>query len=309
MIDAFELAGLVGLGTAPLGSGPGWEVSWGRSDPSEAAAVVEAAARAGVGWIDTAPFYGWGRAESVVGSALRGLDCRPMLLTKCGALQRKSDGREDGSAGSISADLEGSLTRLGCSFVDVLQLHGPEPTVPIEPGWEAVCEQIALGRARAGGMSNYPVALMDRASAIGPVSVVQHQYSLLHRTPEVDAVLSWCADNGAAFLAWSPLASGFLADGFDLVALEPGDFRRRKPFADPNRLDLQSMRRDLRVLADQAGLSMTAVAIGWVLAKGARVIIGARSPAEAAAMTSYKALSADLAAEAEEIVSRAWCAS
>jgi len=135
-----------------------------------------------------------------------------MLLTKCGALQRKSDGREDGSAGSISADLEGSLTgsvarsSTCCSFM-------VRSRRSIEPGWEAVCEQIALGRARAGGMSNYPVALMDRASAIGPVSVVQHQYSLLHRTPEVDAVLSWCADNGAAFLAWSPLASGFLADG------------------------------------------------------------------------------------------------
>jgi aryl-alcohol dehydrogenase-like predicted oxidoreductase len=299
VIEAVELAGPVGLGTAPLGSGPGWEVSWGRSDPSEAIAVVEAAAGAGVGWIDTAPFYGWGRAESIVGSALRGVSHRPMLLTKCGALQRKG-------AGSVSTDLDGSLARLGCSFVDVLQLHGPEPTVPVEAGWEEVCQQIALGRARAGGLSNYPVTLMDKARAIGPVSVVQHQYSLLHRTPEVDGVLSWCTDNGVAFLAWSPLASGFLADGFDVDALEPDDFRRRKPFADPSRLDIRSMRHDLRMLADQAGLSMAALAIGWVLAKGARVIIGARSPAEAAAMTSYKALPADLAAESEEIVTRAW---
>jgi aryl-alcohol dehydrogenase-like predicted oxidoreductase len=309
MTDAFELAGLAGLGTAPLGSGPGWEVDWGHTDPTEARAVVQAAAGAGVGWIDTAPFYGWGRAESIVGSVLGSLDRRPMLLTKCGALQRRGDAREDHSAAAIAADLDASLTRLGCSAVDVLQLHGPEPAVPIEPGWEGVCEQIAAGRVRAGGLSNYPVALMDRATAIGPVGVVQHQYSLLHRTPEADGVLEWCAENGVTFLAWSPLASGFLADGFDLEALGPTDFRRRKPFADPSRLNLLSMREHLRALASEAGLSMTALAIGWVLAQGARVIVGARSPAEAATIASYRALPADLAVAAEETVSQAWQAS
>jgi aryl-alcohol dehydrogenase-like predicted oxidoreductase len=307
--DAFELAGQVGLGTAPLGSGPDWEVNWGHTDPSEARAVVQAAVDAGVGWIDTAPFYGWGRSESIIGSALRGLARRPMLLTKCGALQRRGDGRVDRSASAIAADLDASLARLGSSFVDVLQLHGPDPTVAIEPGWEAVCELIAAGRVRAGGLSNYPVALMDRARAIGPVSVVQHQYSLLHRAPEVDGVIDWCTDNGVTFLAWSPLASGFLADGFDLAALEPSDFRRRKPFADPSRLNLRLMRRNLGALADQVSLSMTALAIGWVLARGAGVIIGARSPAEATAIASYRALPTDLAVVVEEIISQAWSAS
>ena len=306
MTDTFELAAPVGLGTAPLGSGPGWQVDWGRTELSEAKAVVQAAVAAGGGWIDTAPFYGWGRAESIVGSALRNVDQPPALLTKCGPLQRQGDAREDHSASAIAADLAGSLSRLGCSRIDVLQLHGPVPAMPIESGWEAVCDLIAAGKARAGGLSNYPVDLMDRARAIGPVSVVQHQYSLLHRTPEVDGVLDWCADNGTIFLAWSPLASGFLADGFDLAALGPTDFRRRKPFADPARLDLRSMRHGLRVLADEAGISTTALAIGWVLAKGAKAIVGARSAAEAEEMASYQALSADLAAAAEDAVSRAW---
>jgi aryl-alcohol dehydrogenase-like predicted oxidoreductase len=306
MTDGFELTGLVGLGTAPLGSGPGWQVDWGRTDPTEAIAVVQAAVGAGVGWLDTAPFYGWGRAESIVGSALRGLDRLPMLLTKCGTMQRQGEAREDHSASAIGADLDGSLTRLGCSSVDVLQLQGPDPATSIESDWGAICGLIAAGKVRAGGLSNHPVELMDRARAIGPVSVVQHQYSLLHRRPEVDGVLDWCADNGATFLAWSPLASGFLADGFDLAALEPTDFRRRKPFADPGRLNLMSMRHDLRLLADEAGLSMTALAIGWVLTKGAKAIIGARSVAEAKAIAGYRALPADLAAAAEETVSRAW---
>lgn len=300
------MTGLVGLGTAALGSGPGWQVDWGHTDPTEATAVVQAAVRAGVGWIDTAPFYGWGRSESIVGSAMRDLGQLPVVLTKCGAMQRQGDAHEDHSASAIRADLDGSLTRLGRSSLDVLQLQGPDPAMSIESGWEAICELIAAGKVRAGGLSNHPVELMDRARAIGPVSVVQHQYSLLDRRPEVNGVLDWCAGNGATFLAWSPLASGFLADGFDVAALGPTDFRRRKPFADPSRLNLTSMRHDLRLLADGAGLSMTALAIGWVLAKGAKAIIGARSPAEAKAIASYRPLPADLAAAAEDAVSRAW---
>jgi len=86
---------------------------------------------------------------------------------------------------------------------------------------------IGHGTVRAAGLSNHPVELMDRALAIGPVSVVQHQYSLLHRAPEADGVLAWCQQHQVPFLAWSPLASGFLADGFDLAALTTGDLRRR----------------------------------------------------------------------------------
>lgn len=306
-MNAFAgLPGPVGLGTAPLGSGPGWQIDWGRTDPAEARAVVRAATDAGVGWIDTAPFYGWGRAETLVGDALRGLGRRPVLLTKCGTMPSSGGVRADHSAAAIRGDLDASLARLGCATVDVLQLHDPDPAYPIEAAWETVCGLIADGKVSAGGLSNHPLALMDRALAVGPVSVVQHQYSLLHRAPEIDGVLDWCAANGALFLAWSPLASGFLADGFDLAALEPGDFRRRKRFADPSQLDLGQMRRGLRALADDAGLSMTALAIGWILAKGARAIIGARTPAEAEAIASYQPLTAGLAAEAEQIVSLAW---
>lgn len=301
-----ELPGLVGLGTAPLGSGPGWRINWGRTDPAESRAVVRAAVDAGVGWLDTAPFYGWGRAETVVGDALRELGHWPVLLTKCGAVPRGDGMAADHRAEVIRADLDASLKRLGVPAVGVLQLHDPDPGYPIEAAWETVCGLIAEGVAAAGGLSNHAPAVMDRALSVGPVGVVQHQYSLLHRAPEVDGVLAWCAEHGAEFLAWSPLASGFLADGFELAALEPGDFRRRKRFADPGRLNLAGLRRDLQALAGRAGLSMTALAIGWILAKGARAIIGARTPAEAEAIGTYRPLPPDLAAEAEDIVDHAW---
>ncbi len=337
MTDGFELPGLAGLGTAPLGSGPGWELDWGRGDEAGAQSVVRAAVGAGVGWIDTAPFYGWGRAERIVGSAFAGAAGpsvtagppaagqptggqskageptagqptagEPVLLTKCGTV-RGPDGRsrEDHRAATIRTDLQASLARLGRSAVDVLQVHDPDPATPVEEVWRTVCELVAQGKARAGGLSNHPVELMDRASAIGQVAVVQHQYSLLHRAPESDGVLRWCAERGIPFLAWSPLASGFLADRFDIETLEPRDFRRRLPWADPARLDLGRLRRDLARLADQAGLSMTALAVGWVLAKGARAIVGARTPAEAAAILGYRPLPADLAQAAEAAADRA----
>jgi aryl-alcohol dehydrogenase-like predicted oxidoreductase len=304
--DILELPGGAGLGTAPLGSGPGWYVDWGRVDADEARATVLAAAQAGVGWIDTAPFYGWGTAETIVGTALAGAETRPTLLTKCGTF-RRPDGSpfEDHSAAAIRRDLVASLSRLGVPSVGVVQLHDPDPGTPVEQAWETVCALIEEGKARAGGLSNHPAELMDRAASVGPVRVVQHQFSLLHRLPETDGVLDWCTSHGATFLAWSPLASGFLADDFRLGALAAGDFRQRLPWADPARLDLARLRRDLGELALEASMTMAGLAVGWVLAKGARAIVGARTPAEARAMTDYRPLPPDLAAAAEDIVRRA----
>lgn len=306
MVQAVELPGSAGLGTAPFGSGPGWELDWGHRSAADAESTIRAALRAGVGWIDTAPFYGWGRAEEIVGRALRGLADRPVLLTKCGTLPRPGGGSlEDHSAGAIRADLDASLARLGRSYVDVLQLHDPDPATPVELAWQTVCDLVAEGKARAGGLSNHPVSLMERARAVGPVGAVQHQYSLLHRAPESDGALEWCAEHGIPFLAWSPLASGFLADGFKLAALGPGDFRRSLPWADPDRLDLERLRRELAQIGGEAGLSMSALAVGWVLARGARVIVGARSPAEAEAITTYRPLPDDLSVAVEGAVERA----
>jgi aryl-alcohol dehydrogenase-like predicted oxidoreductase len=316
---AVELPGVAGLGTAPLGSGPGWYVDWGRSGEDDAVATVRGAVQAGVGWVDTAPFYGWGKSETIVGAALAGQraragqtelaagQTRPVLLTKCGTFRRPDGGSfEDHSPEAIRADLSASLARLGVPAVGVLQLHDPDPGTPVERGWETICALIAEGRARGGGLSNHAPELMDRAAAVGPVSVVQHQFSLLHRAPESDGVLDWCRAHGATFLAWSPLASGFLADGFDPAALEPGDFRRASPLAEPGRLGLGMLRRELGELAGRGWMTMTALAIGWVLAKGARAIVGARTPAEARAITDYRPLPPDFAAAAEDIVARAW---
>lgn len=272
-------------------------------------AAVRAAVAAGVAWIDTAPFYGWGRAEELIGSALDGIDARPVVLTKCGDV-RGPDGRayDDHRAEVLRADVEASLERLRCSVIDVLQLHDPDPGTPIEESWQTVCDLIGHGTVRAAGLSNHPVELMDRALAIGPVSVVQHQYSLLHRAPEADGVLAWCQQHQVPFLAWSPLASGFLADGFDLAALTAGDLRRRLRRADPGVLDLAALHRNLSAVAARAALSMSALAAGRVLARGAQPIIGARTPAEARQIAAVRPLPPDLATAAQAAADAAFTA-
>jgi aryl-alcohol dehydrogenase-like predicted oxidoreductase len=299
MADSLVLPGGAGLGTAPMG-GPGWQLDWGPSDPEVSVAAVRAAVAAGVGWIDTAPFYGWGRAEEIIGAALDGMACRPVVLTKCGDVPGP-DGRvcDDHRAAVIRADVRASLRRLRCPVIDVLQLHDPDPGTAIEESWQTVHDLIGQGTVRAAGLSNHPAALMDRARAVGPVAVVQHQYSLLFRTAETGEALAWCKEYGVPFLAWSPLAAGFLADGFDVAALTAGDLRRRLRWADPAVVDLAGLRRELSALASGAGLSMSALAAGWVLAQGAQPIIGARTADEARQIAAFRPIPADLAAAAQ----------
>ena len=272
------LASRFGLGTAPLGSleaGPLW---WGPQDRSTAVATVRTAIDAGIRWVDTAPFYGWGLAEEIVGEAVRGRRDQVTILTKCGTT-RGPDGSwaEDGSAPAIRADLEASLGRLGIDRVDVLQLHDPDPSVPIEESVGAMAELVSEGKVGHIGLSNHDTELLRRAHAEAPIAVVQHQWSLLHHPDSADAARRWCEETGAAFLAWSPLASGFLVDGFDPEQTAPGDLRRRLPWA---RGEGARQLATVRAEAVAAQHSLLEHALAWAAAT-AYPIVGARSPAEA----------------------------
>ena len=121
-------------------------------------------------------------------------------------------------------------------------------------------------------------------------------------------MLEWCQQRQVPFLAWSPLASGFLAGSFDLAALPAGDLRRRLRWADPAVLDLALLRSNLSAVAARAGLSISALAAGWVLARGAQPIIGARTPAEARQIAAIRPLPPDLAAAAQAAADAAFTA-
>src|SRR5207249_8975387 len=144
------------------------------------------------------------------------------------------------------------------------------------------------GKVRHGGLSNHTPELVERALAVGPVAALQHQLSLLARAAERD-VLPFAQRRGLGVLTWSPLASGFLTDGFDLDALHEDDFRRRHPFA---QLDLAGLRRDLARIAERHDATSAQVALAWVLARPAvsGAIVGIRNVREAEELPASAAL-------------------
>jgi aryl-alcohol dehydrogenase-like predicted oxidoreductase len=269
----------VGVGTAPIGSGRDWPAWWGPQDESESVRTIHAALDLGINWIDTAPFYGWGRAEAIVGRALHDRD-DALVFTKCGTFPGETvSDRMDLRPEAIRSDVEASLKRLERDRVDLLQLHDVDRNTPIEDSWAEVLRLIDEGKVRYGGISNHPAADVERALAVGPVGALQYQYSLLHRNAE-EQILPLAERRGLGLLAWSPLAAGFLADSFDLEALAPDDFRRTHAFAE---LDLGPLRAALRRIGERSGLTAAQVALGWVLAHDAvaGAIVGVRSVREA----------------------------
>ncbi|HXY86144.1 MAG TPA: aldo/keto reductase [Gaiellaceae bacterium] len=266
----------VGVGTAPIGSLPGvWWVNWGHQDEEEAVGAIDAALEAGVNWIDTAPFYGWGRAEEIVGRAIRSRD-DVLVFTKCGTM-RRADGDDymDLRPEAIRADVEASLRRLGVERIDLLQVHDRDPSVPIEETWGAVLELVAEGSVRHGGISNHRPEEVERALVVGPVAALQHEYSAIARDLE-DAILPLAHRRGLGVIVWAPLASGFLTDGFSVDRLEPDDFRRTHRFAE---LELDP----LRALLRGADRTSAQGAIAFVLSHPAvtGAIVGVRNEREA----------------------------
>jgi aryl-alcohol dehydrogenase-like predicted oxidoreductase len=277
----------VGIGTAPIGSTPDWRIYWGPQDESEAICTIEAALALGVNWIDTAPFYGWGQAEQIVGKALQGRRDKVHIFTKCGTLQNVQGGeREDLSPASIRREVETSLRNLKTDYIDLYQFHDPDPNTPIEESWAAMQTLIEEGKVRYGGLSNHTIELMERAMTVAPITSNQHQYNLLNREIEQD-VLPFSQEHSIGVLCWSPLASGFLANGFDLDNLDPHDFRRGRPYAqEPTFSKIKELRVVLQQIAQDHNKTMAQLAIAWVLRQSAvtGAINGIRSPQEALAM-------------------------
>jgi aryl-alcohol dehydrogenase-like predicted oxidoreductase len=271
----------VGVGTAPIGSGKDRPVFWGQQDTGESIRAIHRALELGVNWVDTAPFYGWGRAEEVVGRALHGGRADDALVfTKCGTLPDEERGdRMDLSPAAIRADVEASLRRLRVERIDLLQIHDVDRRTPIEQTWGEVQRLIEEGKVRYGGISNHPVDLVERALVVGPVGALQYEYSLLARTHERD-VLPLAEARGIGILTWSPLAAGFVSDAFDLEALDADDFRRTHLFAS---LNLTQLRGTLRAVGERHGCSAAQVALAWVLRQPAvaGAIVGIRSVPEA----------------------------
>lgn len=279
----------VGIGTAPIGSTPDWRVYWGPQDEKAAVKAIQTAIDIGINWIDTAPFYGWGKAEEIVGKAIKDRRDRVFIFTKCGTLpDGKGGSMENLKPDTIKREVENSLKRLQTDHIDLLQFHDADLNTPIEESWKALHELVRAGKVRYGGLSNHTVDLVERAMSIGPVTANQVQYNPLQRKIEKD-VLPFSQKHGIGVLGWGSLAEGFLTDNFDTAKLDPKDFRRKHWYAQPeNQARVESIRKVLAKIAKVHGRSMVDVVVAWELMHPALTgaIIGIRSEKEAQEMVT-----------------------
>jgi aryl-alcohol dehydrogenase-like predicted oxidoreductase len=272
----------IGLGTWAMG-GSGWQFSWGPQDDAQSIGAIRRALELGINWIDTAPAYGLGHSEQVVGKAIRGMNQRPFVATKC---SRVWD--ERGTLGSclktesIRREAEDSLRRLQIDVIDLYQIHWAMPDEDIEEGWTAVADLIRQGKVRYGGVSNFSVAQLERIAKIHPIASIQPPYSMLVRGIEKD-LLPYCAANRIGVICYSPMYKGLLTGRFTrerLQRLAEDDHRRRDPrFQEPQISANLELVADLSPLAQQEGRTLSELAIAWVLRRPevTSAIVGARS--------------------------------
>ncbi len=270
----------VGLGTWALGGG----ADWGAGTPeAEAFNTVSAALDAGINLIDTAPAYGWGRAEELLGRALKGRRMKALLADKCGLRLDGTWPVHDLRPSQIRAECEASLKRLQTDFIDLYQIHWPDPRVPLEDSLSALLRLKEQGKIRAFGVCIFPPYLLARAARAGAVSA-QGPYSLLGRPAEDTAVL--CAQTAVSFWAYGALGGGILSGKYKRVP----NFRRRDarryfyPYYFGSGFEkAQPVAARVKELAKQKGAPPSAVALAWVLSRPgvSGALAGARSASQA----------------------------
>ena len=288
----------LGLGTWAMG-GAGWRYAWGRQDDALSAATIVRAVELGINWIDTAPVYGVGHAERLVGRTLasHGLRRQVRLASKCGFLWQPGSRRPYPrlTRASVFQEVEASLRRLGTDHLDLYQIHWPGSECDIDAAWESIGRLVEQGKVGAGGVCNLQPAELARLHRARAVCSLQLPYHLLQRDAERE-LLPTCAAQGVAVLAYSPLASGILTATFDARRRRrmPGDDWRTRAAAF-NGAQLTAHLRAAAALRSHAaahGASAERYAIAWAAGHPAvrGVIVGARSPQQIGAAAAGGAL-------------------
>jgi hypothetical protein len=245
--------------------------------PPLCAQVLLRALDLGVTHFDTAALYGFGANEELVGRTLAQRRSEITLASKCGAQGVKGPGGMrrsiDGRPATLKQTCEDSLRRLQTGAIDLYYLHRWDKNVPIEDSVGALADLKAQGKIRAIGLSEVSAATLRRACAVVPIDAVQSEYSLWTREPEI-AVLDCCREVGAAFVAFSPLARGYLTGCLrDVSTLDANDLRRSMP-----RFEAGAYAANLELLdefaslAASAQLSMAQLALAWVLGRGEHIV-------------------------------------
>jgi len=169
----------IGVGAWAMGGGD-WAFAWGPQEDRQSIAAIHAALDASINWIDTAAIYGLGHSEEVVGKAIAGRAHRPYVFTKCGLVwDEKRQISRSLKAASVRREVEASLRRLKMDFIDLYQIHWPDPEPEIEEGWQTLAQLRKEGKVRHIGVSNFNVAQMKRAQGIAPITSLQPPYNIV----------------------------------------------------------------------------------------------------------------------------------
>lgn len=299
----------IGLGTWVMG---GW--LWGGAEDRDSVATIRHAIDLGITLIDTAPIYGHGRSEALVGQGVEESRRRDQLIlaTKVGLNWDPEKTRvwRDSSRARVASEIEESLRRLRTDYIDIYQVHWPDPGIPFEDTMDALLDLRRKGTIRFIGLSNFDVSQTERCRRVGPVHVVQPPYNLFERGIESD-LLPFCRSHDLGVLAYGPLCRGLLTGKYQgAERFDPGDIRGIDP-----KFELPRFRRyltcveGLKALANRRHKTVAQLAVRWCLDQpGVTVALcGARRPpqieetAEAVGWT----LSLDDLAEIDLVLSEA----
>jgi aryl-alcohol dehydrogenase-like predicted oxidoreductase len=292
MLDYIEIQGThiissrIALGTWAMG---GW--MWGGSEDKESIRTIHAALDHGINLIDTAPIYGYGRSEEIVGEALRlgGRRDSVILATKVGLDWANGKVERNSTRQRILHEFEDSLRRLQTDYIDIYQVHWPDPLVPIEETAATLRELYEQGRIRAIGVSNYSPAEMARFSAVAPLHTIQPPYNLFEREIE-DEILPFAVGRRITTLTYGALCRGLLSGAMRLDRqFANGDMRKTTDpkFQPPHFAEYLNAASKLDAFArENYGKRVIHLAVRWLLDQpGVGVALwGARHPEQLAAI-------------------------
>jgi aryl-alcohol dehydrogenase-like predicted oxidoreductase len=266
----------VALGTWAMG---GW--MWGGTDQHESIATIHTALNQGINLIDTAPVYGFGVSEEIVGAALDRKRTEAVIATKTGLEWRDGKVYRNATRARIMQEVDDSLRRLRTDYIDIYQVHWPDPLVPVEETAEAMLSLYEQGKIRAIGVSNFSVDQMERFRRVAPLHVLQPPYNLFERAIE-DKILPYCRANHIVTLGYGALCRGLLSgrmrpdtkfDGDDLRRIDP-------KFQAPRFAQYLDAVRQLDELAQRRfHRRVIHLAVRWMLDQGISVALwGGRHP-------------------------------
>jgi aryl-alcohol dehydrogenase-like predicted oxidoreductase len=256
---------VIAFGAWQIGGEPFWK-SEGEKASREA---IDAALEAGINLFDTAPVYGFGRSETIVGQALKSVRDRVIIATKCGLRWKGEDLKtlyNDLKPASVREEVEASLRRLNTDVIDIYQVHWPSKDDPIEATMEELAKLKDEGKIRAIGVSNFSTSLLKQSLKVAQVDSIQPKYNLLEREADED-MLPFCLEKKIGVLAYSPLASGLLTGKYKSAG-NFNDWRDRAKFGIFQKETIGEGMKKVNLLknkADADGVKLAQVAIEWVL--------------------------------------------